>query len=337
MSQGLLTVEAELDLGQFWPERGSDADTVVVTLKSPFKFRPHPGAPPRITRAFDGAKVRGSHGPVAPIKNQTMRVRLQGIDAPELHCDADPALAGDKATKEMKDHFKQFNREYRQLWAETAVVRFGAELKKFGAGAIRCTVQTAVDQPGEVWDMYARFVGDIVVGNGAKERNVNRWLLQSGWALPSFYTSMSDEEIEFLTKLAVKARNKKRGLWSHYTAQLGSLDLNVVYREPKTKPQPAPETGRFILPKLFRRQVTFTVNRQAKMVAGDFAGYLKAHRVGCYLTRELLDDSIHSAKERGLHEFLQQGKLTVQPEDVTFKEGKSRLIGADGKDVKAWW
>ena len=87
MPHGLLEVRGTIDLGQFWPSGRSDADTTTVVLKlapDAIRFRKSDAAPFRATHVFDDAIVKGRQRKPA-IKNGHVTIRLQGIDAPELH------------------------------------------------------------------------------------------------------------------------------------------------------------------------------------------------------------------------------------------------------------
>jgi len=57
-----------------------------------FSFRPHPGANFEVTHAFEGAKVKGKTTR-AVVEKGTVTIRLQGIDAAELHYQPMPASA----------------------------------------------------------------------------------------------------------------------------------------------------------------------------------------------------------------------------------------------------
>lgn len=88
MARGTLIVEGPIDIAQFWPTGSSDADTVKVRLHpgpGAFRFRPRPGTSFKPTRAFDGASIAGRiRRPVVDATGHVV-VRLQGVDAPELH------------------------------------------------------------------------------------------------------------------------------------------------------------------------------------------------------------------------------------------------------------
>src|SRR5215213_4467884 len=182
---GLLRINGIIDTAQFWPtgKTGnilSDADTVHVQVNpaTSFVFEGN------VTRAFDFAWVTtrknkdGSRSPVYVIVSQQtpnahLKVRLQGIDAPELHYRVD-----------------QQKPEVRQNWGKRATFELLKFLKSRATGmALDCHVETLVKSPNDVFDKYGRFVGDIVIGTD-KNGNVNHWLVKNGWAFPTHYNSM---------------------------------------------------------------------------------------------------------------------------------------------------
>src|SRR4051812_36516887 len=98
MPVGLLEVEGTIEVKQFWPEGRSDADTtkvVVAIAPDAIRFRKNDTAPFQPTQVFDDAKVKGRTN-TAPIKNGKLTIRLQGIDAPELHYQPSPLSSAEK-------------------------------------------------------------------------------------------------------------------------------------------------------------------------------------------------------------------------------------------------
>jgi len=346
MASGLLKVEGSIDLDQFWPPGTSDADTtkVLITLGSNgFQFRSSLGQRFKPTSVFDGAVVTGKQGtkPVVDKKGR-ITVRLQGIDAPELHYRPQSALKdrpehpkpGEKyRTAAQKEKYLELNEDYRQPYGETATVQLKKYLTSIGASPLPCKVVTSIDRPNEAFDVYGRLVGDVVVGS--QKANVNHWLLRNGWALPAFYNSMAEEEITMLSALANKARKAKRGIWSHYAARIGSLNKDLVFRRKGTYVQGS-DIGKVILPKMFRRLTAWTVNFDAGMVKLAFAEYLAGNTEDkAMLVREFIEQGDAAAREYGFHEFFKKGKLTVRPEELVIKEKPSRLKPAKGRTL-AW-
>src|SRR5215472_2529318 len=105
MPTGLLEVKGTLDVAQFWPTGGSDADTVNLGVKSPsFRFSATgKDSDLKPTTVFDNARVKGQKHPVG--YGNEVTIRLQGIDAPELHF---AALLRHKGLKNNGTKYRQF-------------------------------------------------------------------------------------------------------------------------------------------------------------------------------------------------------------------------------------
>ena len=192
MFKGLLEVSGTIDLNQFWPIGESDADTVKVLLSGPeaFTFRSDPDSEPRVTHAFDGAVIKGKTNTPA-IKAEHVTIRLQGIDAPELHYrPTAPTINKIKPTPEQRAAFNKVNKNFRQKFGETAPVELKNHLGKAGHSPLRCVIRTAVDHPRDVFDTFGRLIGDVIITENGKELNTNLWLCERGWAFPTFYASM---------------------------------------------------------------------------------------------------------------------------------------------------
>lgn len=315
---GTLTIKGTLDLAQFWPGGDADADTVKVSLagiKNPFRFKPD-GAKEIKTTVFDTAVVRSKFGKTAVIAKATIDVRLQGIDAPELH-------------------YKP--QKFRQHHAESAAVALGARLALSGKTVLPCRVITRVEEPNDVCDMYARVVGDVVVRLGESYVNLNEWLVAQGWAFPAFYTSMSAEEIGRLTQLSEKARKAKKNLWrtGAYTPQVGPFDATLRMR--KKGSSSAPEDGPVIWPKFFRRLVEW------QLLKSGAAPTLKAHLSTpsgerFVLAAELLAHGLTVALQQRLADSLDANdRMTLAPKDYVVVEKPATLYAADGKTKIAAW
>src|SRR5262245_53543421 len=159
---GLLRVKGSIDISQFWPTGKSpnilsDADTVHVQVDPATSFV----FDGNVTRAFDFAWIQtrknkdGSRSPIYVIVSQRtadahIKIRLQGIDAPELHYRVD-----------------QKKQEVRQNWGKRAALELRKFLEARTSGTkIDCHVETIVNSPADVFDIYGRFVGDIMIAAG---------------------------------------------------------------------------------------------------------------------------------------------------------------------------
>jgi endonuclease YncB( thermonuclease family) len=338
MATGRLEITGTIAVDQFWPTGASDADTTKILVSvgpGGFRFRLHPAAPWQPTTAFDNATVVGRIRKPAIDSHGRITVRLQGIDATELHYRPPAALRPSQRTQEQHDLYLQWNEEYRQHLAETATVELKTLLQQVGQDPVACTVFTAVDFPDEVFDTYGRFVGDILVTVGGTATNINTWLVQHGWAFPAFYNSMAEDEITTLTNAGDDAWINDRGVWPELQEYVGALDWNLRYRRPSSSPvhDPVADTGPVILPKLFRRLSTWAVNRRAKMVTGPFFNYLRDRRDQVMLTDDFLAQG-PAAVVWQLDDFVHaDGFFELWPEDLVFREAASRLIGPGGAEI----
>jgi len=334
MTEGRLEVEGELELKQFWPVGSSDADTTEIKIKTTdtsFRFRRHAGARFKVTKAFKNATVHGRTTKRAIDDKGYVTVRLQGIDAPELHY-CPPALVKRAAqTKEQREAYLEWNFEYRQPLAESAALALATHLQRAGATKLKCTVVSFVDCPNEVFDTYGRFVGEIYVKCGARTDSINLWVVKNGWAMPAFYNSMSEPEIASLLEATNSAYARELGVWNHIASHVGNFDWKSRFRGKGCSVQK--DRGEVLVPKVFRRLSTWAVNKRAKMASGDFCKYLRAHGEACFLMEEFLEQGV-AAAERELAEFIAgDGSLLFWPEELVFKDAPSRLVGPGGGEV----
>ncbi len=332
---GLLRVNGTIDLTQFWPTGSSDADTTKIKVTvdaNSFQF-----APDRIhfktTHAFDAAFVKGTSRKKLIDAQNRITVRLQGIDAPELHYRAGALRQGNPAvTPAKREAYNKFNREERrQYLAETATVALAGKLKNFGPQTVECHMLSIVDHPFEVVDTYGRFVGNIRVGSSF-DTDINIWLAEEGWCYPTFYSSMENEEIEILLA-AMKKAGKKRA-WKHYSKDLSVFDPELQYREPPTEAHPTEDKGPVLMPKLFRRQVAYRMEKKAKIFTGTMKKYLESKPDSCFELQDFLVAGPHSAVPRNLHEFVAGNSFKLKPHEIIFREKFSTVVTEDGKVIK---
>ena len=309
MFKGLLEVSGTIDLNQFWPIGESDADTVKVLLSGPdaFTFRSDFDSESRVTHAFEGAVVKGKTSTPA-IKAGHVTIRLQGIDAPELHYrPIAPVINKIRPTPEQRSAFNKVNKNFRQKFGETATAELKNHLGKAGNSPLHCVIRTAVDHPKDVFDTFGRLIGDVIITESGKEFNANLWLCEHGWAFPTFYSSMSREEIERLTALSEKAHKSHAGIWRFVSADLTEFDSSLVFRDHGI-PDAAADAGHVILPKLFRRRSTFSGALAAKMVSGNFKNYLQTEPDRIFQElHDFLAAGRTKAKKRHLDEFVSEG------------------------------
>ena len=201
---GMLRVRGKLNVKQFWPIGTSDADTVNLLVEvgeNSFQFAPD-GKNFRTTKVLLGAISRGKGSKPVVSKKSTITIRLQGIDAPELHYKAAPLGTKIKASAARRAAFNAANKERFQHWGDSAAAALGKKAATFGSDAVDCEFVSLVEAPNEVTDVYGRFIGNVRLGKKF-DFDINGWLVEQGFAYPTFYTSMTKDEIEeYLTAMA---------------------------------------------------------------------------------------------------------------------------------------
>jgi Micrococcal nuclease (thermonuclease) homologs len=331
---GLLIIDGVLRVKQFWPESRSDADTATVDLVTarPFVFINKAGH--RIhTSVFDNAESVGKFGRKTVIKRtkgggRHVTIRLQGLDAPELHFQ--PQVPGTKG--------KGVNHPFRQSMGETCANALHAFVTGFGLAEIPCEVLTVVEKPSDVCDVFGRVVGNIVLVMGGTRIDINQWLVREGWALPGFYNSMTKTEIVAVLTENDAAKAAKRGLFSKkniVSTKLATFDPQRRERKGPSSFQPFSDRGTVNFPKYFRRQAERYVRAAiGQNVPSDLKGFIRTKPDDLALPRkEFLKlkppttGNAAKAKFRQLAGFLGKNRVPIGPELVYF-ENDSKLVKA---------
>jgi endonuclease YncB( thermonuclease family) len=270
--KGLLRVTGTIDLSQFWPNGTSDTDTATVVVeKDGFEFSSD-GSPQafRRTRVFDEAQLAGKN---VVKSGRKVTIRIQGIDAPELHCP--PGVRKPKGFPKKKP-LKGNGGRFRQLQGETSAAGLAGDVAANGQPkVVPCEVTTRIDLPNDAFDMFGRLIGDISFRISGKIVSVGHLAAQNGWALPAYYTSMTPDEIVTLQLLFEEARKKKRGIWPHFERVVGELNrLEFRTRRTFSKKEKQADRGPFVVPKIFRRQLRYSVLQQNDLAPKTFKDYL---------------------------------------------------------------
>jgi endonuclease YncB( thermonuclease family)/bifunctional DNA-binding transcriptional regulator/antitoxin component of YhaV-PrlF toxin-antitoxin module len=339
---GIVEIYGPISYKQFYYQDGdSDADTVKIKVKvDSVRFRANKNDPwIENLHLFDDAFIGKTR--VVSKKDRTMNVRLQGIDAPELHYQAQSR--GLTLSPEQKK--KWMNQRFRQRWGAKSVYELERFLKPYVKSDVieRAYVFSRVDHPNDVFDVYGRFVGDIIVSrdDGTNKKNINQWLVEQGWAFPTFYNSMTSKEIRILDKKGRNAQRVSKGIWKALLDRI--VPFNPKLHTPRGKNAPRinhkTDKGRLNLPKIFRRQIDFEVRKRAKVTNElSLSRYIKSKKKDkCYLTKDFLARGA-KAKLRHLSEFVDtNGEINFTPHELTFKEDLSSVLkDSKGKKIEKW-
>jgi endonuclease YncB( thermonuclease family) len=348
---GTLRIEGIIDINQFWPIDSSDADTTKIKLevkKNSFSYRPTGSQNFRKTKVFEGAKSRGkvTKEVITTSKKtgvRTITVRLQGVDAPELHYKASPLAKKDSISSTERNKFNKINEERRQNFAESATVALAKHLKQFifKSQCVKAVFETEIATPNQAVDTYGRFVGTVYVGKNRGE--VNIWLMENGWVLPAFYTSMGADEINGLLDAWKKGEKRKNKPASTQQIDVNEFDWDLLYRRPKKddpiKFKQGEDKGRVMMPKLYRRQVAWMVGKKAKVYpkSMSFTNYLKTLKDQYILLDDFMINALESSTVLPIHELISStDKIKTRAEDMIIFEAPSKLINARGNLITKW-
>ena len=327
---GEFFVEGKLDLTQFYGYVGeSDADTAKVQPTRAY-YLDHQTGKKTIVKWLGKATVRGRTSKDVIDTKGLLTLRIQWIDAPELHFSSQ--LKG--------SHL------YRQNFGIRAVDELAKHLLSVSKGkkVVRAVVRTIVYRPQEVFDTYGRCVSTLEVHLGSKVINVNDWLLKHGWALPAFYNSMTPDEVDNATQLANDASKNGRGIWHGFSRLLQPADqYQLFYKDPKKLPTPDQDQGEFNFPKIFRRMVTY---HDEKALGTTSATTLHAWLMekeakgtgdGVISTSDFVLDP-HITSTKPFSDFItDDGKIDFDPASLVFTEADSELLDKETrKKITAW-
>lgn len=321
-----------IDINQFWPNSyekdgkiiygQSDADTIKVSIfkKQGFLLQRHPYASCEKTKAFNHVLISGKViKPPIDIKGQ-VTVRLQGIDAPELHYKPE--------TKNAKSISQRFG--------QTAVFELHKMLLKYAVNQkVECTVKTVVENPEDVFDCYGRFVGEVLIIKDDRESlNINHWLAEEGLAYPTYYSSMTNGEIRTIQFMVKSAISKKKNLWEHhYSKKLGKIEeiINEYKDGKKVRYSPARDKRLPVyMPKIFRRQAKYKLSKNHKSFKSFLANEKPADK--CFTIEDFLKEGRKENNKMDFGSFFNSnGDILFKPWEIVFEEAESKLIYAKTK------
>ncbi|HMS83570.1 MAG TPA: thermonuclease family protein [Nitrospira sp.] len=337
---GKLMIDGTVDLSQFWPTGESDADTTKIALTvapGAVQYQPDNDGP-RPTTQFDRACVK-SFGQLKPvIKDGRITVRLQGVDAPELHYQPQ-SMKGKTYKGRPFGSLKGSGlvKKYRQRQAETATVRLGRYLSTFGSSPLPCRFQTAVtdhEGPADAVDKYGRFVGNVLIN----EVDLNLEILRQGLAIVALYNSMTPAEMEACLEAWAIGKTATEGVVQYQTRTIGEFDPQLLFQSPAHPTLKPEKTVKFIHPKLYRRQCTWWAYRKLGTFKSGFDTYLSLFPDDIFFERSSMrDEGFLAATPFQIEQMVKAGrKVIYAPDEVVFKEAGSQLFTGDGQLIREW-
>jgi endonuclease YncB( thermonuclease family) len=337
---GTLRINGTIDVAQFWPVGNSDADTTQLKINvssDSFEFSEDDRTFSK-TNVYKNAVVTGKGGKKPAIKfskrNKTfsINVRLQGVDAPELHYKA-PPLPGNSVTEEVRKKYNEVNEDFRQPFGENAAYALGSFLtaKADDEGIVNAVfVSKNIYEPADALDTFGRFVGNILVGR----TDINLWLASEGWVIPTFYASMSESEIDAVIKACRKGVKKNRAL-RNITYDCSHFEKDRILRRDVDEYEEGSDAGLVLVPKFFRRTVNYHVSKASKIFKGSFLKFIqeKAKHDTFMLLDEFLEHDAETADQYRIDDYLDGNTFTLKIDRIVFKEGSSSLKNQAGKKI----
>lgn len=345
---GMLRVNGSIRVDQVWPggpKDKADADTLDVKVDidpdRAFQYQESGAAGFRATAVFDGAEVVIPNQKNSPVvKEGLVRVRLQGIDAPELHMGVRDLRSDESLDEDRRKQFAAYHwKGFRQNWSQSSAHALRVYLKSFGKDELPCQVISVVDKPNEVFDVYGRMIGDILVPVAGQMQSINQWLVREGWAYPSFYNSMSEGEIDAI--LVAWAQGKGRNAGSSLATRIGALDFKMRYEDGFSGFQSKSDTGVVLYPKLFRRLVNWTVCKRfglgPESKSATAIEFFRQDSTEWVALADYRKNPSLSVKHKLGELVTDAGGVTLDPTDVVFVENEGSKLVKNGQDVLRWF
>ncbi|BAZ39852.1 hypothetical protein NIES4101_58090 [Calothrix sp. NIES-4101] len=147
---------------------------------------------------------------------------------------------------------------------------------------------------------------DVFLDKSSLQKSANCHLLSQGLAYPTFYSKLFPDSRSVMTAIVEQARQETRGLWSQDKTNTGFIleSLETI-------------TDRVvILPKLFRRLLSYLAINDGGVELDGFVNYLAAQNDRIII----LPDGHVTGFDYVVKVDGQQLKLSQQPEDIIFIE-----------------
>ncbi|MFD1000359.1 thermonuclease family protein [Ohtaekwangia kribbensis] len=331
---GVLRIEGRVKIAQFWPHGSADADTTQIEVdvtKDSFSFAADDKTF-RKTKVYHDSYVIGRGGRKDVIKYSKRQdvhkisVRLQGVDAPELHYKAPPLPREESISDKERERYNGINDDFCQAFAENAAFALGTFLQRKTNGSkdeIKVIFYSKnIERPSDALDTYGRFVGNIMVG----KVDINLWLAKEGWVVPTFYTSMTEEEINDVKAATVKGKSKKR-VWGVNVTYDCSIEKKRLYRDPPCEYIAGSDLGKVLVPKLFRRTVNYHIEKGAKVFTGSISDYMikKGQSDVFYDLDEFFEQGVTASTPYRISDFISKKTFGKKIDQIVFGEGPSTL------------
>jgi endonuclease YncB( thermonuclease family) len=335
---GRVEISGKIYLNEYFGLGGnSDADTLRLYITpDSIKFRKYENENWQYSltlfeNAFIYNEVDGKRTKIITRNNSKsqnyLKIRLQGVDAPELH------YAGDKGDLFLyPDVFSKYLSlkelfNFRQNWGATSTKELAIYLEQFAVKEgtdkiVNVNAISNINSPSDLFDRYGRAIADIQIPEA--KNTLNHWLVEEGWAIADFYDSMSNDEILDLKNASLSASSSNKGILPNYKKELVPFDYNLTL-EYGASGFIDTDKGPFNMPKFFRKQVDYEILKKSGYKVKTLKKFIETRKSKCYLVEDFLAQR-HCAQEHYLAEFIDENEfMNVEPGSLVNIESGSQI------------
>lgn len=220
---------------------------------------------------------------IKPSKDGSVQLRFDGIDATELHYGSAQQPLGAEARDALLKHmgWSQVTTKPNSTVVDscTPIEIKGAILSKAAEANGRPVSFVLTGDAAHV-DSKKMSHGWVHLDAELLKKTANYFMLESGNAYPTFYTSLSDDIQTTLREVAAGARKAGKVVWKDDSTGLFKLTSRKDIDE---------NSGHPILPKLFRRATDYLKDVSAGTFSGNLKDWIIAHESGSRSENDLVE------------------------------------------------
>jgi hypothetical protein len=361
---GYVEVQGTVDLKQFWPHGGSDADTVkfIPDLTTAFWVngltRIAVGDQFKIGGVYlkedDDPRIEKFKAIMKGSSKEYFTVRLQGIDAPELHYFPnfrDDDFDGVWSTWIDKKIWarQSFRQPYAKLCTDFLIndARRILDLDKPTTESMPVKAKLVADGDSihAVIDPYRRVIGKVELINDSASVVINDLALKQGFAFCSFYSSMTLTEIDRLFSLfkthadgktkSTLVRNMSKRL-HHFEASLWTSASAADDDRDDNNSDVFPQ--KCFDPKIFRRCVDWIGLRQVYPTTPPLLRHMQGSDEQVVLIGDFraANGDWDAATKRTLGSLIKDdGSLDYDAGTIVFKANQAKIVDKDRNPLPA--
>jgi endonuclease YncB( thermonuclease family) len=346
---GRVEIRGRIFLNKLFEGGGiADADTIKIDVgPDSVRFRESENSQWRenLKVLNDGRYYDDNHElkPVVEVHSgfSAVRIRLQGIDAAELHYGVHQGSVQLDSSQQAKfDLAKDIN--YRQKWGARATKELIDFLTHYqyeenGKKYVNVYAFSNVDTPSNLFDKFGRAICDVVIAEDGT--NVNQWLVKKGWSFPDFYNSMSESEVKTLQQAGAQASNPPIGIRGSYSKNLVvPFDFDMIFDRNNPSIDVEQDKGGLNLPKFFRKQVDYEVLKRCGVSSfATLKDFIRFTNTRCYKTEEVLKER-NSPMVYQLSDFIDEnGYMDFDVGGLIYIESEAQLFDKNGNVMNEWY